>query len=734
MFFATKNTITSALDACPAPWDFKPTETITLQIRKVKEDRQDWYNNPDTQHNFYTAIEPLNPNLRVSKENRPLKIWGVIGDYDVEVPEERIDEALALMKIKPAYVERSLGGNFRLIWIFPHPLWVDGLDFCKFFLMEARKWLKVGLLPGLDEPAFENPTRLYCNGCDWKETGHGPVKESDLQAFFVACGRKFRFVALDSEEVPLEVVEKALKEKFSRFNWPDAFALDSQGPSFWIPESVSPLSAIVKPGGMFTFSAHAERPFYTWGQILGEEFVKNFQNDAISKATKDCYYDGRMFWHINHGVYVPDAKGDMADKIEIQYGVTSKPPKGGTRAQSPLAKAMHHIMTENRVVDAAPFVFQKPGLLLVRGERRLNTYNHKPLEPASGTQKFGPHGNAPMLSALLTYLHAISPMQFQVFMAWLSQYYKSAYFWEPVPGQWVLVTGVPSCGKTFTNRHFIGGLVGGFTDGTRVLVGGSQFTATVLSWPHICIDDDSMSGGSRQNGDAMERFKAWTANQEQRCEEKFQKSTHVEHMGRIMMTMNLDFTSLRLLNDLSNSAMDKVHMFRGPEDPKNLFPFPSSRIETMKKLNQELPFMGRILLDWQVPDDVPRCPRYGYAAYHDQFLMDRVHQGSPNAPFREILLKSLSNWFAANPEATEFRGTCTEIYSMLMQDGINAIVLRHYNVDKVNRYLENLEKLELIPPHVDGDEKSRVWVFPAPPRQAPPTPPAPPQGPNPFDK
>ena len=145
--------------------------------------------------------------------------------------------------------------------------------------------MKLDLLPGLDRKAFEEPSRLYCNGCDWKPTGFGPVPAEKSQAFFVECGKRFRFKGGDDELVPLDLVEKAVKEKYPNFNWPGDFTLDSQGPTFWIPESVSPLSAIVKPGGMFTFAMHASKPFYCWTDLLGKEFSAKFQQDSIAQAT-----------------------------------------------------------------------------------------------------------------------------------------------------------------------------------------------------------------------------------------------------------------------------------------------------------------------------------------------------------------------------------------------------------------------------------------------------------------
>src|SRR6266436_1036897 len=104
MFFYTENLVALALLSGAEPWDFKSTETITPQIRGSKEDRQAWYNTSSTRHQFYSGVEPLNASLRPSQQNPPLRLHAVSADYDILIPPARIEEAIASMKIKPAWV------------------------------------------------------------------------------------------------------------------------------------------------------------------------------------------------------------------------------------------------------------------------------------------------------------------------------------------------------------------------------------------------------------------------------------------------------------------------------------------------------------------------------------------------------------------------------------------------------------------------------------------------------
>ena len=172
-----------------------------------------------TDWNFYTGVEPSNPNMRPSKENPPRLIHAFVADYDAKIPDERLMEVAKTMKISPTYIERSLGGNARLVWVLPFALRAETYDFAALLLESAKEWLQLSMLPALDTGAFGDPTRLYCNGADWKPTGLPPIAESDLQAFFVKCGRDYHFKGpKEDEAVPLMVIEPALKEAFARKN------------------------------------------------------------------------------------------------------------------------------------------------------------------------------------------------------------------------------------------------------------------------------------------------------------------------------------------------------------------------------------------------------------------------------------------------------------------------------------------------------------------------------------
>lgn len=704
MFFATESLVTQSLQPCE-PWTFQLIAPISAQIRGCKEDRQRWYRDPDTRHNFYTAIEGVNPMQRISKNNPPRALNGFVADYDVKVPAERIAEVIASMDLKPTYFETSLGGNFRFVWLLEKPLPVDDKLFCVFILKEAHDWLRLGLLPLLDRQAFEDPARLYCNGGVWEATDAGPIPAARAQAFFVECGKKFRFKAGDDELVPLDIVEKALHERYPNFSWPGPFELETQGPSFWVPGSTSPQSAIVKNGGMFSFAGHASKPFYSWSDLLGKEFTKDFQEEAVAKATEDIWWDGKKFWAKEKGIYRSMEKAEMASYFKVTCRLSSKSGQNGI---SPMEAAFEHIFRHQYVAGAAPFVFRPPGLLIFDKERKLNTYSGQPIQPADQPQKWGEHGNFPFISKWLDSL--FDPvLQRDYFLAWFKHYYTSALNFCPYPGQNIFLLGGPATGKTLCNRSLIGVAVGGFVDASDFLVQGATFNSHLLKKGHWVLDDDSPIGSAQATARVHMMFKKIAANQEFICNTKFETSTMVAWAGRIGCTANLDFVSMRIVGPLDEGVLGKISLFRCVK--KSLIVFPP-RAELANTISIELPFFLRALLDWEPPDEIERDNRYGYAAFHEKSLLDQTSQGSFTASFKEILIEFLTTWFRDNPSAKYWEGTVSMIVQALVTSASTEFIMRSLKLEHTSRYLEQMQKEKLIECEVrQGAHNTRIWRF-----------------------
>lgn len=704
-FFASVN-LTQQTVAPSVPWEFKPASEVGKQIRFDKESRQDWYRNIATRHNYYTAIESANPNQRASKENNPPRfLHGFAADYDLKLTDEQIATAINSMKIKPQFIERSLGGNCRLVWLFPKALPVDTYDFCVYILDKAVEWLRMELLPGLDRPAFTDPTRLLCNGCVWAATGLPGITETELQNFFVESGKDFRFQSEDGVVIPMEVLEKAIREKFPAFTWPGEFLPESQGPSFWIPESKSSMSAIVKPDGIFSFSAHATKPFYSWSDILGADFVKQFAAESIAKATSDIYWDEKKFWRKKKGVFIGMDREELTNFFRCECNLSSKPNKNGV---SQIDSALNHIYSENFVANAAPYVFHAPGILTYQGKRRLNTYVHQLIPPAEGKQLWGPQGNFPFLSMLLDNLFTPAS-QLPHLLAWWKHFYTSGLHLTPMPGQVVFLMGGVGVGKTFLNRELIGKSVGGFVDAANHIIKGGEFNVHMYEVPHWCIDDDTVSDSPQAQSNIQVVLKKSVANHDFLVNKKFNNSGMTCWMGRIICTTNLDQVSSRLLGPLDNSSMDKICVMRCKRESS--FKFPEREVMG-KQSAQELPFFLRWLVDWEPPAEVERDNRFGYKSFHERSMLEQSTQSSRVAPFKEILIGVLDDYFKQEPQETEWRGTVTKLIQTIHMNPLNEAVVRTLRLEQINRYLEQVEKEGLLKCRTEaGKMNTRVWIF-----------------------
>lgn len=705
MFFVSEN-LTSQSVAPSLPWEFKPTETITTQIRKDKEERQRWYKTATTKHCFYTALEGVNASQRINRDNPPHAIHGFVADYDIELTQERIAEAVNKMKVKPAWIETSLGGHFRLVWVLSSPILVDSQDFCVFLLQRAQDWLKLGLLPELDKQAFETSTRLYCNGCQWVDTGFGAISASEAQAFFVESGLKFRFRAPDDEGIPLDVVEAELKKRFPTFNWPGPFELDSQGPSFWVPGSESPQSAIVKPGGMFTFAAHAVKPFYSWSDILGAEFTSEFRKAALAKATTDIWWDGKSYWWKQNGAYVPEEETKVMRWLKVACRLSNKPGKSGV---SPIEEALTHICHNQRVSGAGPFIFRPPGLIIYDKERKLNTYRGVAIKPAAGKHPWVPNGTFRFLYAFFEAFYD-PENQLDHFRAWWKRLYASALHCVPQPGPNIGLMGGVGIGKTFVNRRLVGESVGGYVDASDYLVSGAQFNSHLFQKGMWVLDDDSPSGSVQATNRVHMMFKKIAANQQFLCNAKFQNAVMLEWMGRIGITTNLDFLSARIFGPFDNGTLDKMSLFRCAKT--STFQFPADRRETDKIVTEELPCLLRSLEDWEPPPEIPRDNRYGYAAVQEKSLLDQTYQSSPTASFKELLIEFLMLFFREETKADYWEGTVSMLMRAVCLAQNNEVMLRSVRIEVVSRYLEQIQREQSIRCEVrKGLHNTRIWRF-----------------------
>lgn len=701
------NNLTSIELAESLPWKFKAEGEIPENIRKTKHDRQEWYQDKSTRHNFYTGIEPTNPNIRLSKENPARLLHCFVADYDIPASDEQINRAIERMELRPTWVEKSLGGNFRLLWMLAKPIPLDYPGFVEHLLVSAVLWLPTNELPGLDEKAFTDPARLYCNGLQWRPTAQGTLAEHRVQSFLFQASEKFRFIdgCNTTTNIPLEIVVEELKKQHPSFNWPAEFTLNSQGPTFWISESTSPKSAVVRNGGIQTFSAHADKPFYSWTDLLGKEFTKEFSAKAIDKATNGVYWDGRRFWKKNlEGQYKSCSKDELVNHFRVNCGLSDKREVG----VSIIDRALQFIYDNNSIAGGAPFVCRPPGFLqLSDGRKIVNTYSGKPVVPCEGSVKWED------MELVNRWYDAIFDDDNRINnLAWAKCSYEAAHHNQPHPGQNVFFMGGRSRGKTLWSSKIIGPLCGGSRDASSFLIKGSSFNSELFEAPIWCVDDDQSTNAEQQKHFEAS-VKKMAANQEHQCHQKFEVPVKVEWAGRAIITSNLDYVSSRILGPMDNTSSDKISIFKVKDGA--IFKFPS-RKETEEMIARDLPKFARWLLNWEIPDSVPRDPRYRIASFHDKSMLEQSAQTGRASLFKEVLVEALANYFMSKPGELEWRGTVAQLFRFLSDTsssgGVSDPVVRSLKIESVNRNLEQLQREKCLDIEaVSGPKNTRVWVI-----------------------
>jgi hypothetical protein len=466
---------------------------------------------------------------------------------------------------------------------------------------------------------------------------------------------------------------------------------------------------------MFTFAGHAEKSFYTWGDILGKEFIADYQKTTIAKATADIWFDGKHFHRKIKGAYVSISKDIFLNYLTVDCKLSSKPDKSG---QSPVQQALSHIYNEQLVKGAAPAVPLPQGIHIFMGNRCLNTYNGRAILPAVGTQHWGPLGNFPFISALLEFF--FDPVdQLDDYLAWGQYYYVGIKDQVSRPGPAMYVGGAPGCGKTLISRNIWGAAVGGYADAAQFVLKGSQFNSNLLAIPHWTIDDDTTSANDYVANQSHMMIKKIIANDSFEYHCKYEVPCMTPWGGRLHFTFNINEASGRVVGTLDGDMIAKVCLLKCADiaNRKDGFKFPA-RGEILKLISTELPFFLRWLEDHTVPETVKRDPeRYGYVSRHEDSLKEKAQASSPVGPFKEVMLETILTWFRDNPGSKEFATSISGLIKLIATTSVDNTILRSMKMEKVTSYLEHLANenfLNCKSTSKDNSQRVRIWTFSRP--------------------
>lgn len=708
---ALPNLVSSTTSPC-CPWQWNATPPAEVKGKDGKKARDAWINDPKTVWQVYSLWEGLNESQRISKPkaggegNPPFKCYGLAGDYDAPISDDELAAGIARLpeQFTPAYFERTLSGNGRALWIFEEPVTVPSRDFAVAFLNHVLSVVKLEMFAlGFDRPAFVEPNRYYTNSGDWYEVDAARrIPKGLVQGWVMEVARKFKWEKHDIV-VPLPVVWAELQKRYPNHNWEGDFIEEAQGPSFFIEGSTSPKSAIVKQTGMFTFSAHAAKPFWSWSDLLGADFVKSYETAALGKAVEGIWHDGTKYYvKDGPGSWRAFSKEDTREHLVISRGLDGTRDKG---APSQADMALEYIRHWQAIDGAAPFAFRPFGVSLQGGAKVLNTHTRKVLAPAEQTAVWGPGGNFPWLSSFFE--HLFDPKeQLEFFLSWLHRFYASAYESDIQRGQSVFLIGPPGTGKTLLNQNILAKLMGGSAEAQSYLLGETSFNSQLFEVALWTVDDSKSTTSNAAHSMFSSMVKKLAANQTFEYHAKFRVPVTVEWLGRVVVTANNDEESMRIVPDLGISNRDKTMLFR---TTAKQFPFPSApQIERI--LRAELPHFARYVLDWQIPEHCLGTARYGVKEYHEPTLLREAELSSTTNSFWELLDDWHTDWFKTHPKEQVWRGTSTQLMKLMSSDDASRSVMKGLDSERFGRKLAGL-KSKGYRIEAETERGNRLWVI-----------------------
>jgi len=653
----------------------------------TREQREEFYARPGLKHHFLSTFEGQNPRLRVTLNNPPVRIHGLLLDYDADISDALRSKAFSQYcpdGIKPAGVCRTFSGGARVLWVFERPIPYYGKRFWKAFVEE---FLRLGkshrkirnLLPGLDTGALLRPEQYYELGTNWVLDLSRKIPEQILLTLVGRCAEEVD-TQTSGPEISLDDIAREVEKRFPG-RWKGPFHEGARGVRFWDPDADNPNGAWVRKHGMLAFTG--EGRFLSWADIFGEDFVQKYEADRYGPVFDNVFYDGQTYFVLNfEGTrWVPVSKDDIQLHLVGRFGLNADRPKGAKMSE--VQRILFQIQTVNRVEGAFPFHFCKDKVVEYQGERYLNLLCPALIDPVEQSVSWGE--GFPWIAAWLDSVFA-APEQEQKehYLAWLWHFYVSALRGQPRNGHAVFFAGPPSCGKTFWNYCVLGPMFGSNRDASLFLLGEERFNEGLLRSPVWTVDDAVPATDPRGHDKYTQIIKAVVANREVRSEEKYRKSVRGPWDGRVCVTMNDDPESIRMLPSLEHSIIDKVSFFR--------LRAPSVDFSGMQeKVRYEIPYFCAWLRDWKPPEYLLGDYRFGVKNYHHPDLLSTARQESSPHAFAELLEKWRREYSKIS-DADHWAGTSTDLLAEIMSfDDLKALVVAdRLSARAVGRYLTTL--------------------------------------------
>ncbi len=452
---------------------------------------------------------------------------------------------------------------------------------------------------------------------------------------------------------------------------------------------------------MARISGDHRKPFYSWADLIGIDFVREYAAKAMGKAVEGIYHDGTTYYRTTgYGHWRGFAKEDLCAHLRVDRGLSSQ--KQGDQP-SEVDRAVAFIQNWAGIDGAAPFIFQQPGIIRRPGGTFLNTHTGRVLAPSAEPAQWGADGSFPWLSKYFDGLFDPHE-QLEFFLSWLSRFYKGAYELNLESGQNIFLLGVAGIGKTLLSQAILSRLMNGSCDAEDFLLGKTRFNSQLFEVALWTIDDNSANVDQTTHKKFSAMIKRMAANTMFTHEQKFRTPATVSWSGRVFVTANSDESSAKIVPDLTISVLDKLMLFKASSTPAVAFP-PRQKLTAI--LDRELPHFARFLLDFKIPEHCVGTARYGVKAFHESSLLQTAEQSSESGSFLEIVDDWANDYFNGKPDLF-WEGTAYQFVKLLHQGDIAAAAaLRSITPNFVSRQLMILSAKGRVDSRSAGS--MRIW-------------------------
>lgn len=652
---------------------------------KNKAAYRTWCSDNNTDHVFYSTVEGDTPSKRISNDNPPAAIYGVVADYDAPIDWDAVDDTLRIKcgDKMPTWRSKTQSGYVRLVWEFEDKLPIT-LEMFDVFMKHIGSALKIDrIFAGFDSTSLK-PNQYFELGEDWTKIGD-PLPTSVYQTALLKAAKE-KPPQTNETSIPMDVLEQEIQKRFPN-RWIGEFEIGARGPLFWIDDGIDREGCQVVGDGMVCFSDRAGKGFVSWREIFGPKFVQDYEQKKMGNLLDQYWFNGRTHFKLLHNTAVAIPQNQLILELR-QFGFNSKPKKG--QPLSEMEAAILVINNQNRIDEIAPVVFSKDRVVTFNSHRILNNANITPVEPDND----GDPSKWPFINQWLGQLfhnahNAGNRPAVEYFYAWLKRFYTSVLDRRMVQGQALLLVGPTNKGKSLLSNRVIAQLVGGFADASDYMSGQTKFNkdlARVAAW---VIDDTTSAASFQDQRKATELIKRAVANPRIEYHAKYVDAISIPWTGRVIFSLNMDANSLSVIPSLDSSNRDKLMALRISYLATSNFP-PNHRLE--QTITDELPHFARWLLDWDVPKDIDDASRFGVKSYIDETIASAAYDNSSRSSVAELVEFFVKRVRELNDSLTVWRGTLTEFQVMLHDINNGRSVGMSNNLEFVRRGMATMEE------------------------------------------